>query len=154
MSDDAEKDVRELYERVFACWDARDGAGLAAPFLPDGIMIGYDGSVIGSRTDIERAMSTIFGQLKPPPIVTKTRFVRLASPDTAVLHAVAGVVAPGGSDINPALNMVQVMTAVRRDGAWQIASLQSTPAAFHQDPAGRTALTAELRAVLQKSWRA
>jgi hypothetical protein len=55
------------------------------------------------------------------------------------------MVAPGASDINPALNAIQSLVAVRRDGNWQVQLFQNTPAAFHGRMAEAEALSEELR---------
>jgi hypothetical protein len=61
------------------------------------------------------------------------------------------MVAPGNSDINPTLNAVQSLVAVRRDDTWQIQLFQNTPAAFHGRPAEVEALTEELRRVAKRN---
>jgi hypothetical protein len=53
------------------------------------------------------------------------------------------------ADINPAVNAVQSLLAVKQDGRWRIALLQNTPAAFHGRPDLSDQLTAELRAELR-----
>jgi hypothetical protein len=57
------------------------------------------------------------------------------------------MVAPGKTDIDPALNAIQSLIAVRRDEAWQAQLFQNTPAAFHGRPTELEALTDELREV-------
>jgi uncharacterized protein (TIGR02246 family) len=151
MSEDAE--ITELHAAIFEAWNRRDAAGLAGVFLEDGLMIGFDGSTLSGRAEIERHLTEIFRQHETPPMVRKIRSARFPAPEMAVLHLVAGIVMPLVGDINPNLNLVQVMTAVKRDGGWRVAVLQSTPAALHMDPTGRAALAAELRTVLQNSWR-
>jgi hypothetical protein len=54
------------------------------------------------------------------------------------------------SDINPAVNTVHALVAIRHDCPWQAAHFQSTPAAFHGRPELVAALTEELRAVLRQ----
>jgi hypothetical protein len=66
-----------------------------------------------------------------------------------VLHAVAGMVPPRQSDINPAVNAMQTLVATKPDGRWQIALFQNTPAQFHGRPHLSEALTEELRQLLQ-----
>lgn len=59
------------------------------------------------------------------------------------------MVPPGERDINPDLNAVQSMVAVQRAGRWRIAAFSNTPASFHDRPAARDRLTAELRALAE-----
>jgi hypothetical protein len=62
-----------------------------------------------------------------------------------LLRAVAGLVPPGASDIDPQLNAVQSLIAVQRDADWHVVLYQNTPAQFHGDPDRAAALTDELR---------
>jgi uncharacterized protein (TIGR02246 family) len=60
--------------------------------------------------------------------------VRPLGPGVALLRAVPGMVPPGQSDINPAVNAMQSLVAAHRDGAWRIELFQNTPAAFYGRP--------------------
>jgi hypothetical protein len=55
---------------------------------------------------------------------------------------------PGKSDINPAVNTIQSLVAVKQAGQWRIALYQNTPAQFHGRPELSQALTEELRQLL------
>lgn len=59
-----------------------------------------------------------------------------------------GMVPPGKVDINPNLNALQSLTAVRSDHGWRVAHFHNTPAAFHGRPEAVEALSAVLRAQL------
>jgi hypothetical protein len=78
------------------------------------------------------------------------REVRLLGPGTALLRAVAGMVPPGQTRVNPAVNAVQSLVGQQDGVRWRIALFQNTPAAFHGRPDAVTALTAEL----QQQWEA
>ncbi len=54
----------------------------------------------------------------------------------------------GQSDIEPALNTIQTLVAVRHDGAWRIALFQNTPAQLHGRPELVQQMTEELRQLL------
>jgi uncharacterized protein (TIGR02246 family) len=54
-----EKEVRALYREVLECWNQRDAAGMGL-FADDGYLIGFDGSQMNRRTEIEAALSRIF----------------------------------------------------------------------------------------------
>ena len=69
----------------------------------------------------------------------------------AVLSAVVGMVPPGQSDLNPAVNAVQTLIAAKQGSVWRIAVFQSTPAALHGRPELSEWLTEELRQVLRAS---
>jgi uncharacterized protein (TIGR02246 family) len=67
----------------------------------------------------------------------------------AMLRAIVGMVPPGQSDLNPALNAHQTLVAAKRDGSWCIELLQTTPAQFHGRPDLVQQMTEELRQVLK-----
>jgi uncharacterized protein (TIGR02246 family) len=143
-----ETEIRALYRRLLESWNRRSAADLAALFEEGGEIIGFDGSLHSGRANIDSDLRSIFDRHPTPAYVGKVRSVRLLSPDTAVLRAVAGMVPRGQHDIDPAVNAVQTLVAVRREGKWWIASFQNTPAAFHGRPELGEQLTEELRQAL------
>jgi hypothetical protein len=75
--------------------------------------------------------------------VTKVRSVKSLDRNSAVLHAVAGMVRPGGSEIMPDRNAIQTVVA-RRAEEGSVAVFQTTPARFDGRPELADALTPEL----------
>lgn len=142
-------DVRALHKAVIDAWNRRDAVGFAAPFAPDGGIVGFDGSFVNGRSAIEAHVGGIFADHQPAAYVTKVREVRGLGSDGALLRAVVGMVPPGNDDINPDVNAVQTLVAERGGDSWRIAMLQSTPAAFHGRPEESEQLTEELRRELQ-----
>lgn len=137
-----------LYEQLLRSWNRRNGGEFAALFAEDGHAIGYDGTVHAGRAAIEADLERIFAEHATPAYVGLVRGVTLLADDVAVLRAVAGMVPEGKTDIEPALNAVQTLTAVKRAGVWRIALFQNTPAAFHGRPQMAERLTEDLREVL------
>lgn len=137
-----------LYEQLLGSWNRRNGGDFAALFAEDGRAIGYDGSVHAGRAAIEADLKRIFAEHATPAYVGLVRGVTSLSADVAVLDAVAGMVPEGKADIEPALNAVQTLTAVKSAGVWRIALFQNTPAAFHGRPQMAERLTEDLREVL------
>jgi hypothetical protein len=82
--------------------------------------------------------------------VALVRNVSFPTSDTAVLHAVAGMVQPGKRAIKPENNAVQILTAVKTDGRWASAAYQNTPARFDVRPELASQLTGELDGALQE----
>jgi hypothetical protein len=76
--------------------------------------------------------------------------VRLIATDVTVLRANSGLVPTGKDDIEPTLNAVQSMIAVKKAGAWKVALFQNTPAALNTRPDLAKQLTEELRARLKE----
>jgi uncharacterized protein (TIGR02246 family) len=146
-------DVLALYDYLLERWNERDAAGMAALFADDGNVVGFDGSQLDGRTAIESEMARIFKHHPTGRYVGIVREVRFLSEKIAVLRAVAGMVPPGKSELNPAVNAVQTLVAVNGDSGWSIALYQNTPAAFHGRPDAVEALTEELRKELHARTR-
>ncbi|HTD04440.1 SgcJ/EcaC family oxidoreductase [Undibacterium sp.] len=146
----SEEQVYALYQRMLDGWNGRDAALMAAQFEADGNTIGFDGSQMNSRAEINSALQQIFAQHPTPPFVHKLQQIRLLTPDVALLRAIVGMAPAGKSELEPALNAVQTVIAHRRDGHWRISQLQNTPAAMHGRPELVQQMTAELAAV----WKA
>lgn len=141
--------VRVLYHRLLDRWNERDGRGIAELFADDGSVVGFDGSQLDGRAAIEAEMVRIFQDHDPAAFVGLVREVRRLTDDVEHLRAVAGMVPPGHDDINPAVNVVQSLIAVRKESEWKLALFQNTPAQFHGRPELVEALTEDLRRELK-----
>ncbi len=146
-SDDESK-VRSLHQALLQGWNQRSADGMAALFDEDANLIGFDGSQVNGRQEIQSHLGQVFAHHPTAAYVWKVREVRFLAPEVAVLRAVAGMVPPGQSDINPAVNAVQTLVARKLRGKWYIAVFQNTPAAFHGRPELSRQLTEELRQIL------
>src|SRR6266540_3892491 len=140
--------VRSLYRQLLDGWNQRNADAFAAPFEEDGYVVGFDGSQMNGRAEIASVLGQIFADHQTGAYVGKVRDVRFLAPEVAVLRAVSGMVPPGQSDLNPAVNTIQTLVAARRDGRWRIALYQNTPAQFHGRPELSQALTEELQQLL------
>lgn len=150
-SSGAEAEVRELYRKLLQAWDKRNARDYAMLFAPDAILVGFDGTQVFGQTDIGAHISEVFSHHQTARYVSIVRGVRGVAGDVMTLSAVAGMVPPDKTDINPEVNAVQTMVAARRGNAWQVALFQNTPAAFHGRPDDAKALTEELRGALKQS---
>jgi uncharacterized protein (TIGR02246 family) len=144
-----EVEVRTLYRELLDGWNQRNAEAFAAPFAEDGEVIGFDGSEMTGRVDIASTLGQIFADHATASYVSTVRRVRLLSPELAILRAIVGMVPPGQSDLNPAVNAHQTLVAARREGIWRIALLQTTPAQFHGRPDLVQQMTEELRQMLE-----
>jgi uncharacterized protein (TIGR02246 family) len=141
--------IRALYAAFLDGWNRRSGAAVAAGFADDGDVIGFDGSSNHGRLAIAADLRQIFGSHQTPTYVGVVRSVRQISDGVALLVAHAGMIPAGANDLDPDLHTVHSLVAVDEGrGRWRIALLQSTPAAWHQHPEAREALTEELRGLL------
>lgn len=142
--------TRRLYQTWLDCWNRRDAEAYAALFTEDANVIGFDGSPMNGRTEIEEQLRQIFASHQTAAYVGIVRETRLLSPTVAILRAVAGMVPPGKAEINPAVNAMQTLVAVREgeERDWRIALAQVTPAQFHGRSEMVAALTEELSRLL------
>jgi uncharacterized protein (TIGR02246 family) len=136
--------IIKLYQSMIAGWNQRDATRMAAAFADDGLIIGFDGTHHQGARDIEESIGAIFHDHPTPPFLYKVKSVRFLTPDVAQLEAIVGMVPPGGTELNPALNAFQIMTAVRRAQRWEIAHFQNTPAQLHGRPEAVAAMTQEI----------
>lgn len=147
MKDD-EQEVSRLYFRVLETWNLRDAKQYAALFTENARLVGFDGSMMNGREEVETAIREVFDNHQTAAYVGKVRGVDFPAPEVAVLQAVCGMVPPGQKDLNPAVNAIQSLVAVKRGGEWLVLLFQNTPAQFHGRPELSEALTNELRALL------
>ena len=143
-----DEDIKSLYQRLLDCWNQRSAEGYADLSSEDGNVVGFDGSQMNGRREIASELGRIFADHQTATYVAKVREVRFLTSEVAVLRAVVGMVPPGQNDINPAVNAVQTLVAVRDEGGWRIAVFHNTPAAFHGRPELAEELTEELRELL------
>jgi uncharacterized protein (TIGR02246 family) len=136
-------------DKLLDRWNKRDAHGSAELFSPDANVIEFDGSQYNGRPEIESEISRLFKDHVTATYVAKVREVRfLARGGVAILRAVAGMIPRGGSDINPAVNAIQTMIAVKSEPGWKIEIFQNTPAQFHGRPEAAAQFSEELRALL------
>jgi uncharacterized protein (TIGR02246 family) len=147
---DGGAEVRLLYQTLLEAWNDKDAHEMAELFSENGNVIGFDGSQMDGRKQIESVLGQIFADHPTPVYVAAVREVRFLAPGVALLRAVAGMVPRGHSDINPALNAVQSLIATKEQDRWRIALFQNTPAAFH----GRAELSDQLNEELRRALRA
>ena len=140
--------VRALQTNMWNSWNTRSAAGMASLFTTDGSLIGFDGSQVNGAAEIEANMGAIFKDHTPATYIGIIREVRFLSPDVAILHAVAGMIPPGTSDIKPERNTIVSLVAVKKDNVWKVALYHNTPARFDGRPDDAQALTDELRQLL------
>jgi uncharacterized protein (TIGR02246 family) len=147
-----ENEVRALYNKLIAGWNDHDGEAMAAPFAEDGVIIGFDGSVSSGKQAIGTEMASIFADHETGRYAVKLQSVQALGPQAMILRAIAGLVPPGQTAINPQTNSHQTVIAEERDGQWRIVLFQNTPAQFHGRPSLVKNMTRELQAVAD-SWR-
>jgi uncharacterized protein (TIGR02246 family) len=146
----ADRETRELYRQLLEAWDKRNARDFALLFAPDGNIVGFDGTQVFGQTEVGAHLSEILSHHQTARYVSIVREVRSLTDGATILSAVAGMVPPDKDDINPDVNAVQTMIAVRKGAAWKVALFQNTPAALHAKADAVKKLTEELRAALIK----
>jgi uncharacterized protein (TIGR02246 family) len=139
--------VRTLYREILDGWNERSADAFAIPFAEASEVIGFDGSQMIGRAAIAPTLERIFAEHVTAPYVSIVRSVCLVTPEVAILRAIVGMVPPGQSEINPAVNAHQTLVAAKRDGMWRVVLFQTTPAQFHGRPDLVQGMTEELRHV-------
>jgi uncharacterized protein (TIGR02246 family) len=142
-----ENEVRTLYDTLITAWNDHDGRAMAAPFAEDGVIIGFDGSVSSGSQAIGSEMANIFADHETGRYAVKVTSVRELGQHAVILRAIAGLVPPGRTAINPKTNSHQSVVAEMQHGQWRIVLFQNTPAQFHGRPSLVEEMTRELQAV-------
>jgi uncharacterized protein (TIGR02246 family) len=146
----ADRDTRELYRQLLEAWDKRNARDFALLFAPDGGIVGFDGTQVFGQIEVGAHVSEVFSHHQTSRYVSIIREVRSLSEGATILSAVAGMVPPDKDDINPEVNAVQTLVAVKTGGAWKVALFQNTPAALHGREDAAKKLTEELRGALRR----
>jgi uncharacterized protein (TIGR02246 family) len=134
-----------VYTQLLDAWNRRSAEDFASLFTSDGNSVGFDGSQMDGRAEIQSELKRIFSDHETAAYVAKVREVRELRPMVTLVRAVVGMVPPGQTELNPGANAIQSVVIVEREGELRIALLHNTPAAFHGRPQLAEQLTEELR---------
>ncbi|MDQ6886562.1 MAG: SgcJ/EcaC family oxidoreductase [Gemmatimonadota bacterium] len=141
--------VLAVYARVLDAWNQRDAKAFAALFTATGSAVGFDGSQMNGRGEIESELAGVFANHPTAAYVAKVREVRALGSESALVRAVVGMIPPGKTELNSSTNAVQSLLVVVESGEPKIALLHNTPAAFHGRPHLSEQLTHELAEVVR-----
>ncbi|MEH7377125.1 SgcJ/EcaC family oxidoreductase [Neobacillus drentensis] len=149
MMNSDSKEVQAVYNKLLDAWNERSAEGMAKLFTDDGESIGFDGSQSIGIQEIFSHLQPIFEHHPTARFVSKVKDVRFLTSEIAILRAIAGMVSPKQSDINPNVNTHHTLVVVKGDGNWRIQLFQNTPAQFHGRPELVEKMTDELRELLK-----
>jgi uncharacterized protein (TIGR02246 family) len=149
MMNSDSKEVQAVYKKLLDAWNDRSAEGMAELFADDGENIGFDGSQSIGRQEIFSHLKPIFEHHPTARFISKVKDVRFLSSEIAILRAIAGMVPPKQSDLNPNVNTHHTLVVVKRNGDWRIQLFQNTPAQFHGRPELVEKMTAELRELIK-----
>jgi uncharacterized protein (TIGR02246 family) len=150
VASDAVASAQALYRQVIDAWNNQNAVAFANAFTPEATCIGFDGSQLIGRDEIQSSLAKIFQDHPTASYYTLMREIKEVSPGVILIRANVGMVPPGKSDIDPARNAIQCMVACFRDDQWKIVLFQNTPAQFHGRPELTERLNEELRGLLKK----
>lgn len=151
MQQEITHEIIDLYQSWLTAWNNRSAEDMAALFAEEGNIIGFDGSQMHGRKDLKETLGLIFQHHATASYIAIIKEIRFFTENVAWLKADVGMVPANGTDINPALNAVQTMIAIKPGDEWQITIFQNTPAAFHAAPELAVKMTEELREVLSRN---
>jgi len=138
-----------VYARLLDAWNRQDADSFAQTFAEDGNAVGFDGSQMNGRSEVASTLRAIFIHHKTARYVARIRDVREIAPGVALIRSVVGMVPPGQTELNPAVNAIQSVIVVGTGGNLMITLLHNTPAAFHGRPELAQQLTSELTEALR-----
>lgn len=144
-----ETQILDVYHQVLDGWNHRDAEAMMEPFTEDGIVIGFDGSQYLGKADAIANLQPIFESHPTAPYVAKVREIRQLSPEIAILRSIAGMIPPGQTKINPNVNTLHTVVAVKQEGEWKITLYQNTPTQFHGRPELVQQMTEELQELVE-----
>jgi uncharacterized protein (TIGR02246 family) len=145
--------VAAIYQALLSAWNQRRADAFAALFTEDGTAVGFDGSQMNGRAEIETTLGGIFQNQPTATYVSQIREVRTLADGVVLLRAVVGMVPPGAFEIIAGVNAIQSVVFVQQREDLKIALLQSTPAAFHGRPELAEALYIELQEIARNERR-
>src|ERR1043165_639548 len=111
MTTPIDQEVRSLYQSILNVWNERNAESFSELFTIDGECVGFDGTEMQGTVRIRADLAGIFADHRTGRYVAKVRTVRSIAPNVAVLHAVVGMVPRGSSELNAAVNAIQLMVA-------------------------------------------
>ncbi|WP_232697392.1 SgcJ/EcaC family oxidoreductase [Brevibacillus daliensis] len=149
MNSSVSNEVQALYQQLVDAWNNRSACAMANLFTEEGESIGFDGSHSIGREEIFSHLKPIFEDHPTATYVSKVKSVRFLGSDIAMVRAIAGMVPPGQSDLNPKVNTHHTLVVVSNEGNWRIQLFQNTPAQFHGRPELVEQMTEELRELLK-----
>jgi uncharacterized protein (TIGR02246 family) len=119
--------VRDLYQQWMDGWNQGSGVAFASVFTEDGDLIGFDGTHLKGREEINSFHQELFDKwLEGTRLVGQVENVAFPAPDVAVVHAVGGTIPSGKSTPVPERDSIQTLIATKRDGKWRIMAFQNT----------------------------
>ncbi|MDQ8739216.1 SgcJ/EcaC family oxidoreductase [Paenibacillus sp. LHD-38] len=149
MEQSVSNEIEAVYHQLLDAWNNHSAGSMAELFTEEGEQIGFDGSISIGRDEIFSHLKSIFDNHSTAKFVSKVKDVRPLGSDAAIVRAIASMVPPGKSDLNPNVNTHHTLVVVKIEGNWRIQLFQNTPAQFHGRPELVERMTEELRQLIK-----
>lgn len=121
MNAESESAIGHLIDRLVAAWNKGSAAEFAAPFTGSADFIGFDGTHLRGRGQIEAFHQPLFeGVLKGSRVSAEARFIRLLLPELALMHSTAQGTPRGRTEPSPSRDSMQLFVVARIQGEWRI----------------------------------
>jgi uncharacterized protein (TIGR02246 family) len=138
--------VQTLYKELLEYWEEGNATSYAGLFADNANVVGFDGSQMNGKNDIETTLEQIFADHKVAPYVSIVQEVRPLNSGIYLLRATVGMIKDGA--IMPERNAIQSMVAEKQLDLFVISLFHNTPAAFHGRPALVKQMTEQLTGIM------
>jgi uncharacterized protein (TIGR02246 family) len=133
MTDDADRQVREVLKEVYAAWEANDADAFARPYA-ESVTATLPGIYLSGRQAVRDTMATLFaGELKGSRASCKVRKIRFVAADVAVVTSEGGVLFAGQAEPDAASRALETWVLSRQDGAWRVQAFHNCPQQVNRD---------------------
>jgi uncharacterized protein (TIGR02246 family) len=133
MTDDADRQVREVLRQVYAAWEAGDADAFAQPYAETATAT-LPGAYLPGRQAIRDTMATLFAdELKGSRAIYEVREIRLVTGDVAIVASKGAVLLAGQTEPDAATRALETWVLSRQGGAWQVQAFHNCPEQVSRD---------------------
>ncbi len=125
--------IENLYIELLSNWNNQNSLGMSELFSEQGIIVGFDGSTITGKNEINAHLTEIFTHHKTATYVAKIKSIQSITSEVFMLQGIAGMIPPEKKEIYPRLNVIQTLVASKKQNKFQIELFQNTHLAFHMN---------------------
>jgi uncharacterized protein (TIGR02246 family) len=133
MTDDADRQVREVLRQVYAAWEANDADAFAAPYAETATAT-LPGAYLPGRQAIRDTMAALFaGELNGSRAIYEVREIRFVTGDVAIAASKGAVLLAGQAEPDAASRALETWVLSRQGGAWRVQAFHNCPEQVDRD---------------------
>jgi uncharacterized protein (TIGR02246 family) len=133
MTDNADRQVREVLKEVYAAWEVNDADAFAKPYA-EAATATLPGIYLPGRQAIRDTMSTLFaGELKGSRAIYEVRKFRFVAADAAIVTSEGAVLLAGQAEPDAASRALETWVLSRQDGTWRVQAFHNCPRQVNRD---------------------